>query len=47
MTTAEFPPTLVSSMEDIVRILQRQPEWAERMRNIIMGQELMNLPARF
>lgn len=45
--TIEFQPTVVSSMEDIIRILEEQPVWADRMRGIILGKELLKLPAQF
>lgn len=45
--TAEFQPTLVNSMEDIIRILEEQPVWADRMRSIILGKELLALPSQF
>ena len=34
-------------MDNIVRILEEQPVWADRMRGIILGKELLALPARF
>ena len=45
--TTEFQPTLVNSMEDIIRILEEQPVWADRMRSIILGKELLALPPQF
>ena len=45
--TTEFQPTLVNSMEDIIRILEEQPAWADRMRSIILGKELLKLPPQF
>ena len=45
--TTEFQPTLVNSMEDIIRILEEQPVWADRMRSIILGKELLKLPPQF
>lgn len=39
--------TEINDIADLVRILEEQPEWASRLRTIILGQELMELPAAF
>ena len=39
--------TEINDIADLVRILEEQPEWANRLRLIILGQELMELPAAF
>ena len=39
--------TEINDIADLIRILEEQPEWANRLRLIILGQELMELPAAF
>lgn len=47
MTMETASPTPVSSMQDIINILRTQPGWTEQLRDIILGQELLALPAQF
>jgi len=36
----------VEDFEDMLRILERNPEWQERMRRAILSRELLELPER-
>ena len=38
--------TTINTIEDLARILQEQPTWAEALRSLILGQDLLDLPAR-
>ena len=37
--------TTVNDISDIVRILREQPEWADALRGILLGEEILKLPA--
>ncbi len=37
-------PFTVSDFEDLVRILQERPEWRERLRTLILPEEILTLP---
>lgn len=37
--------TTISSQEDLLRALRENPEWREAVRALILGDELLNLPA--
>ncbi|MCS6923164.1 MAG: hypothetical protein NZM10_02180 [Fimbriimonadales bacterium] len=37
----------VRDFEDMLRILEEKPEWQERMRQVILTRELLELPAQF
>ena len=39
--------TTINTIEDLARILQEQPTWAEALRALLLTQELLDLPARF
>ena len=39
--------TSINDISDLVRILKEQPEWADTIRAVLLGQELLELPARF
>ena len=39
--------TTINTIEDLARILQDQPTWAEALRAILLTQELLDLPGRF
>ena len=39
--------TTINDVNDLVRILREQPEWAETIRSILLSQELLTLPQRF
>ena len=39
--------TSINDIADLVRILREQPEWADTIRGILLGQELLELPERF
>ena len=39
--------TTINSQEDFLRALQENPEWKAAVRALILGEELMQLPARF
>ena len=41
------PMTTINTIEDLARILQDQPTWAEALRALLLTQELLELPARF
>lgn len=38
--------TTVNDIADLARILREQPEWADIIRSILLGQELLAMPAR-
>ena len=39
--------TTINSQEDLLRALRENPEWKETVRALILGEELLQLPARF
>ena len=39
--------TTINTIQDLARILQEQPTWAEALRALLLTQELLDLPARF
>ena len=39
--------TTINTIEDLARILQEQPTWAEALRALLLTQELLDLPGRF
>ena len=39
--------TAMNDIADLARILREQPEWADAIRSILLGQELLELPQRF
>lgn len=39
--------TSINDISDLVRILRERPEWADTIRGILLGQELLELPERF
>ena len=39
--------TTINSQEDLLRALRENPEWKEAVRALILGEELLQLPARF
>ena len=39
--------TTINSQEDFLRALDENPQWRDAVRDRILGQELLNLPARF
>ncbi len=39
--------TSVNDIADFARILREQPEWADTVRSILLGQELLDLPRQF
>ena len=38
--------TTINDIADLARILREQPEWADALRSILLGQELLAMPAR-
>ncbi len=40
-------PNTINTIEDLARILQEQPTWAQALRSLILSQELMDLPETF
>ena len=38
--------TSINDVSDLARIIREQPEWADTLRGILMGQELLELPAK-
>ena len=40
-------PLIIRSLEDLERALVEHPEWRERLRMLLLPQELLELPARF
>ena len=41
------PMATINTIEDLIRILDENPEWAEALRSRLLTQELLELPARF
>ena len=39
--------TSVNDISDFARIIREQPEWADTIRSLLLGQELLELPERF
>ena len=39
--------TTINTIEDLARILQEQPTWAEALRALLLTQDLLDMPARF
>ena len=39
--------TSVNDISDFARIIREQPEWADTVRSLLLGQELLALPERF
>ena len=39
--------TTINTIEDLARILEEHPRWAQALRALILSQELMDLPGRF
>ena len=39
--------TTINTIEDLIRILDENPEWTEALRSRLLTQELLELPARF
>ena len=39
--------TEINDIGDLVRILQEQPQWAETLRGVLLGRELLELPEEF
>ena len=39
--------TSINDIGDLARILREQPEWADTIRGILLGKELLELPERF
>ena len=39
--------TSVNDISDFARIIREQPEWADTVRSLLLGQELLELPERF
>ena len=39
--------TTINDIVDFVRIIKEQPEWADTVRGILLGQELLDLPRQF
>ena len=39
--------TTINTIEDLVRILREQPDWAQALRALLLTQELLDLPGRF
>ena len=39
--------TKIDTIEDLVRIIEEHPGWLDRIRNLILTEELMRLPGRF
>lgn len=38
---------IINNIADLARILREQPEWADAIRSIVLGEDALNLPARF
>ena len=41
------PMTTINTIEDLARILQEHPTWAQALRSLILSQDLMDLPEKF
>ena len=39
--------TSINDISDLARILREQPEWADTVRGLLLGKELLELPERF
>ncbi len=39
--------TTINDIADFVNIVREQPQWADMVRGVLLGQELLNLPSRF
>ena len=39
--------TTINDISDFARIIREQPEWADTIRSLLLGKELLELPARF
>ena len=39
--------TSINDISDLARILREQPEWADTVRGLLLGRELLELPERF
>ncbi len=37
----------IRTFDDIIRILEQEPEWREKLRKLVLTDELMNLPRKF
>lgn len=37
----------IDTIADLIRVLKEEPEWAEALRNLLLSQEFLELPARF
>ena len=47
MTTRALPDVPVRSLQDILTALERHPEWRAALRQQLLGEELLELPALF
>ena len=47
MATTARPDVRVRSLQDILTALERHPEWRTALRQQLLGEELLELPARF
>ena len=39
--------TTINDISDLARIIREQPEWADTLRTLLLGRELLELPSRF
>ena len=39
--------TTINNISDLARIIREQPEWADTLRSLLLGRELLELPNRF
>ena len=39
--------TTIDTVEDLVKILEEKPEWLDRIRNLMLTDELLRVPQRF
>ncbi len=39
--------TTINTIEDLIRIIEENPEWLDRIRNLILTDDLLRLPERF
>ncbi len=37
----------IRTFDDIIRILEQEPEWREKLRKLVLTHELLNLPKKF